>query len=365
VKTSVERDVFNSVLRRVAPLAPDVSTIPIIGTVRLEAGTDGLAATTSDLDRWLTERVDDKPREPWAGCVAAERIHDLIKSLPGGGDIALDADDRELTLVSGSVTARLGVLPPDDFPRVWQRSDEPAVVSEIEAAALLPALKFCGHVCLPDNEATQHFHLGVHFGEDGVLAGTDGRRMAVQRLTGLRAPPGGVIIPAPTCRRLQALLRETEGLVAVTLTPRLAAFAGGQWQLTAKTIDGAFPDYESALPLRSHGPAVVDREALAAATRRVKLMCFGEKTHGLRLGVDKNELTVSGSSPEAAINEVIPLAGIIGGTMVAVNALFLDKALEVIECDRVELHLKGQHDGFWLCAAGEDYDGIVLTPMRL
>jgi DNA polymerase-3 subunit beta len=370
VKFTVAHAALAAALKRVAPLAPADSTVPILSTVRIEAGLDGLVVTTTDFDRWLSERVDDEPRPDWAGCVAAEKLHELTKSLRGGGEIGLEAtDERTLKIVNGRVTAKLGVLPASDFPRAWARRDDAPVTCELAAAALLAAVKFCSHLLSePDDKSGRYWLQGIHLGDDGVVAGTDGNRLAVFKLAGLSAPAAGIILPTLTAKRLAALLRETESTVAVTLTGHLAIFAGDRWELRSKLIDGAFPNYRRALLARSAAPVVVDRAALAAATDRVKLMIDGlkESKRSLRLTVEAGALTVTSSQPDAAIEEVIALAGEPTPAALEANAIYLAEGLKALDGNVfVELHLSDDpYRPFWLTAEDEPHDGITLVPMR-
>jgi DNA polymerase-3 subunit beta len=367
MKLTVARDLFAAALARVAPLAPDVTTIPIVGTVRLETGPGGLTVTASDLGRWLTEQVDAEPRATWAGCVDASRLNDLVKSLRAGGDIVLEVADDAVKLMSTSVSARLWVFPADDFPPLPEpRGDEPVTRFELDALELRTVLKFCGHA-VSEEEQLRWYLCGIHLGGNGIAAATDGYRLAVHRLPYLRVPDErGLIVPTPACRRLQALLRGAEGTVYVTATPRTVSVRSGQWQLVSKLIDGTFPTYSRAIPPRSNTPVVVDRAALVDATDRVKLMNrgSGKKTHGLRLSVKGNDLIVSGGEADAAIEEVITITGDSVTATVGINVIYLAEALEVLESDQIELHLSNEpHRGLWLCADGEDHDGIVVMPM--
>src|SRR5262249_52874345 len=151
------------------------------------------------------------------------------------------------------------------------RDGEPVTECAIAAADLQTTLRFCAHAA--SNEENRYYLDGVFFGADGAACATDSKRMAVRRLAGLCAPERGIILPPPTCRRLsRVLLRDAEGMVSLQITERLAAFSAGPWVLVSKLIDGTYPSYRRILPERASAPAVVDRRALLAATKRAALV---------------------------------------------------------------------------------------------
>lgn len=358
MKTTVTRDGLYPALARVAPLAPSIRTIPVMGCVRLETGSGGLSIVASDFDCWLSERVDEEPREAWAGCVDAERFAGLVKSLVG--EITLEADDGMLTIAGDGVSARLSVLPGDDFPSV-PSLNEPTRF-EIAAGELTTTLRFCGHAA--SKESHRFWLCGVRLRSDGVAAGCDGHRLAVRRIAdGLELPEGGITVPLPTCNRLTGLLRGLEGAVAVEVTPRLVRFTGGTWVLTGKLLDASYPEIERVLAPRSERPAVVDRAALVAACSRIGLLAAG-KTHGMRIDAAGTELTASGGSVGALVDQIISSAGPVDTVSLGLNAHFLAEALAAIGTDRAELHLT-RGSPIWVCAAGETHDGITIMPMRL
>jgi DNA polymerase-3 subunit beta len=261
---------------------------------------------------------------------------------------------------------RLGLLPAEEFPALPIYAAEPAFTSELDAGGLLRVLKFCGHAA--SEEETRYYICGIQLSADGIACATDGHRLALHRLKGLKAPEKGVILPVPACKRLQALLRDVNDPVVVTITPRLATFAAGQWQLSSKLVDGTFPDYRRLLPDRSAAPVVIDRAAFAAAIARVGLICTGpgKKSRRASLAVAGGDFTVSGGELQASIDEVIAVvSGGNASVTTGANIRYFAEALGVLEGDQVELHLGDDpRDALWLCDAGEEHDGVVIMPMR-
>jgi DNA polymerase-3 subunit beta len=108
---------------------------------------------------------------------------------------------------------------------------------------------------------------------EGVrLVATDSYRLAVSDLDGLTVLPEGrtVLVGAKGLGELQRLLGE--GTVEVYLGERYVTFRLGSTDLTARLIEGDFPNYQQLIPSGYPNRLTVERDALAQAVERVSLV---------------------------------------------------------------------------------------------
>jgi DNA polymerase-3 subunit beta len=357
---SIARDALAQALDRAAGIVDVRSTSPILNTVRIVTDGGGLTLTATDMDMIFQERVDAESRETWAGCIEVRRLIGFVKTLPRGGEVTLTASEQRIEIRQDRAVARLPVMSPDDFPG-WQLIGEPAVC-EIEGAELQSMLHMVGSA-MPDKNERSHLW-GVHLdGERSTAVATDGHRLALRRIAGL-PPDTNIIVPAPTCLRLQSMLRGFTETVRLRLSPRAVEFECGSWTLKGRLLDGTYPDYWRVLPSRVPAPLIVNRVALAQAVERVSLVAQG--THvAVRLTAKNGELTVTaaadggfGDGEDAVAAEGEDVGPI------AINGRYLDEALDALEpAETVEFHVTSPSAPLWICATPHD-DGIVIVPLR-
>ena len=363
---TVARDRLAPALNRAARIALTKSPITIITTVKIAADLDGLHVTATDLDSQLEELVQPEPLPDWAGCVDAHRLAGFAGALPTESDITISADSDRLEARCGRSVARLPLLPAEDFP-VWRLAGADMAEFEIPAVEFCSIIKDVGHA-IPE-EKYRYWLDGIFLHAPGVAVATDGHRLMRRRLSVEVPSDARLIVPTPTCTALQPLLRGLADTVRVTLSPTWIAFACENWTYRSKLIDGTYPDYTRTLPARLPDPVVVSRTALADAVARLRLIPVNQKSNAIVLSACDGELVIATAyAPDNDIGEgedAIPASGA-AGVWFGVNARYLAEALAALPgAEQIELHIAAPPDPVWLCAVGEEHDGIVLMPQRV
>jgi DNA polymerase-3 subunit beta len=196
--------------------------------------------------------------------------------------VVLDHDSGAATCHTGDrqFAAHLGRCVPDgDFPRpVWVYAKTPDAVA-LPASLLRAVLAHAApHI---STEETRYYLNGVYLhrraGADGPLpafdlVATNGHTLGHARVTVSPltddASPADIILGAETVKWLLAALPDAgDDLVTLTTGPRLKV--GGSlvevsapgWHLTARGIDGSFPDYARVMPAMPSDPATIGNAA--------------------------------------------------------------------------------------------------------
>ena len=366
---TVARDALEPALSRAVAVVPNVTAIPILNTAKFDAGPSGLIVTASDLGVALEERVDTEPHSAWCGCIDAERFAGFVKSLPRGGGVDIEADDRRVEVRQNRAVARLSVMPPADFP-IWQTDEHGEAVCEIAGAELIVALRRLAPTMSAQQLRLHICGVCLHGDEDGGAVGvaTDGNRLTLHRLPLTLTPDTSIIVPRETVTRLLPMLRGFTDTVQIGLSSRLVEFTCGPWTLRSKLIDGTFPAYARVLPPRLSDPVLVDCAALATAVKRVQLIAGDTRSSTpVKLAVADGWLRVTATS-EKGLGDAEDAISAQGGAAdpIGLNGRYVEEALEgLAEAATVELHITSGAAPIWICAAGELHDGVVVMPMRI
>ena len=375
MKATIERATLLRCLSHVQSVVERRNTIPILSNVLIEASTDGaLKVMATDLDLQVIEHMSAASVEsPGAITVSAHLLFDIARKLPDGSQVSLETADNRMTVKAGRSRFQLPTLPRDDFPVIVE-GDLPTSF-ELPArtlAELIDRTRFA-----ISTEETRYYLNGIflHVSDEDrpVLkaAATDGHRLArftLPRPEGAEGMPD-VIVPRKAVAELRKLLEEAlDGNVQVDLSASKIRFAlGGEGGvvLTSKLIDGTFPDYSRVIPTGNDKLLKLDPKSFYAGVDRVATIAT-EKTRAVKMGLDKDKVTLTVTSPDnGTASEEIAADYAADGFEIGFNASYLKDILSQIDSDIVEMHL-ADAGAPTLIRKDENAPALyVLMPMRV
>jgi DNA polymerase-3 subunit beta len=343
------------------------NTIPILSNVLIEARDDGsIRLMATDLDLQVDESIQANVSTAGATTVSAHTLFDIVRKLPEGSQVEINAAEGKMQLSAGRARFNLSTLPRDDFP-VIAEGDLPTKF-ELPAATLRQIIDKTRFAI--STEETRYYLMGIflHLADDQLkAAATDGHRLArvtVPKPDGADGMPD-VIVPRKCVAELRKLLEELEGTVEVSLSPTKIRFGLGSAVLTSKLIDGTFPDYNRVIPTGNDKLLKLDPKSFAQGVDRVSTIA-SEKTRAVKMNVDRDKVTLSVTSPESgtATEEIAADYGS-EGIEIGFNARYLLDILGEIDGDTVEVHLADAAAPTLLRENDKSPALYVLMPMRV
>jgi DNA polymerase III subunit beta len=301
-----------------------------------------------------------------ATTVSAHTLFDIVRKLPDGSQVEINAAEGKMQLSAGRARFNLSTLPRDDFP-VIAEGDLPTRF-ELPAATLRQIIDKTRFAI--STEETRYYLMGIflHVADDALkAAATDGHRLArvtVAKPDGADGMPD-VIVPRKCVAELRKLLEELEGTVEVSMSPTKIRFGLGSAVLTSKLIDGTFPDYNRVIPTGNDKLLKLDPKSFAQGVDRVSTIA-SEKTRAVKMNVDRDKVTLSVTSPESgtATEEIAADYGS-DGIEIGFNARYLLDILGEIDGDTVEVHLADAAAPTLLRENDKSPALYVLMPMRV
>ena len=372
MKVTIERAAILKAMSRAQGVVERKNTIPILANVLIEAEGDHVSLRATDLDIEIIERIAATVERPGAVTVAAHLLHEIVRKLPEGAQLALSSDEAtgRLDVVAGRSRFSLATLPREDFP-VMASSEYSCSYS-----APAPVLRrlFDKSKFAVSTEETRYYLNGVYLHvatEDATqvlrAVATDGHRLAridADLPDGAKAAPG-VIVPRKTVGELRKLLEDDEAEIAVSVSETKIRFSADGLVLTSKVIDGAFPDYTRVIPTGNTKRMEVDAADFAAAVDRVATVSQ-ERSRAVKLSMEQDKLSLSVNSPDA------------GSATEELVVAYPDEAMEIGFNARYLLEIAGQVDREnavflfnnpgdpTLVREGDDASAVyVVMPMRV
>ena len=367
MKATIERATLLKSLSHVQSVVERRNTIPILSNVLIEASEDGtIRLMATDLDLQVDESVPANVGQAGAITVSAHTLFDIVRKLPDGSQVELNAAEGKMQLSAGRARFNLSTLPRDDFP-VIAEGDLPTRF-ELPAATLRQIIDKTRFAI--STEETRYYLMGIflHIADDQLkAAATDGHRLArvtVGKPDGADGMPD-VIVPRKCVAELRKLLEELEGTVEVSMSATKIRFGLGSAVLTSKLIDGTFPDYNRVIPTANDKLLKLDPKTFAQGVDRVSTIA-SEKTRAVKMNVDRDKVTLSVTSPESgtATEELAADYGA-DGIEIGFNARYLLDILGEIDGDTVEVHLADAAAPTLLRENDKSEALYVLMPMRV
>lgn len=344
------------------------NTIPILANVLLEAGKDGVSLLATDLDVGLRSRCDANVSKPGVLTLPAKKLFEIVNALPDTDiRIAEDKGGKSVTVAADRFESKMQTLPATEFPT------PPQEATAVEATLPGEAVKrMIAHTRFAiTSEDTRYFLNGAQLvlTEDALtMVATDGHRLAFMSIEVAlgRHAKTEVLLPRKTLNEVARLI-DAANAVEFSQGENHLFFRSDGRLLISRKIDANFPAYERVIPKTNDKRIEFDRDRLAAAVRRVRLLS-NERSKAVKFAIGKDQVEITSSTPEVGeAHEVLPVDYAGPALQICFNADYVDNFLGVVETESVELEFKDEMSQAVmkpLGATGYKYTYVIM-PMRI
>jgi len=335
VKFRCERDTLaEAVATAQRTVASRSGALPVLQDLRVTATEDGLELIGSDLEITNRVRVPAEVEETGVA-VIPKLIGEIVRRLePGPLTVSVTGD--EAVISAGRFSTELRLKPAEDYPRLAPPDGEGV---RVDASAFAAALRQVVRAASKDDlrPILTGVLLTAHGGGLRLVA-TDSYRLAVRDLSGVSMLQEGqrVLVAAKGLAEVQRLAGDGE--IEVVLRERDVVFRTTRAEVTARLIEGDFPNYEQLIPSGYPNRLTVPREALLDALDRVQIVGQNRDNAAVRLAMSAEGLELSMSAQDVGSAQETLDAKFEGGELTAAfNPVFLRDGVEAVEGAEVAL----------------------------
>jgi DNA polymerase-3 subunit beta len=360
----LNRDAFLKGLQMVQNIVEPRQTLPILANVLLETDGEAVRVTATDLEVGARVAVPARVVGKGAITVSARKLAEIVKEL-SAADLSLAVkDNASVALKCGTASYKLVGMAPDDFPPVVPAAQ--AAWIKLESKILRDMLNATSFAVSHDE--TRYALNGVLFslaGKDARLVATDGHRLAMaNRTVGNVGAAVTGIVPRKAVVEIQRVLGTGEE-VQIALTENQFLLQMPNFLMTARLIEGQFPNYEAVIPKAHPGKLAISRTALAGALRRVAVMAE-ERNKPVKFVLGPAALRLSASSADLGEAEETLDVDYAGAEVtIGFNSKYVLDAISPIEREHIVLEFKdGLSPGVIRGVEDEGYCCVIM-PMRI
>jgi DNA polymerase-3 subunit beta len=337
------------------------STVQILSGVLIRAAADGAELASTDMEISLRVPLDVRVEEPGDVVLPGRLLLDIVRALPAE-DVTIDqpGGTGAAQIECGPSRYSLATQSAEDFPQLPMPAGSSFTV---DREAFVDTVAHVGRAASKDESRPVLTGVLVELGEGTVtMAATDSYRLSVKE-SPLPGATGEVqaIVPA---RALTEVARIASGdKLEVSVQENQVLFGmDGIW-LSARRIDGQFPNYRQLLPQSFEHEVSISKEELLDVIRRTALMA--QRHLPVRLSFEEGSLTLTAQTQDVGeARESLPVEFHGDKLEIGFNPDFLRDGVESVEGDTVRLRLisslrpgllQGDDGSFW----------YLIMPIRL
>ena len=362
MKFVVDREKLQRALTHVSSIIGTRSMLPLLGNVLIKAEDGMLTLTTTDLEMRITTSIEAEVETAGVTTLPARKLVSLVGSMTGSS-VTFNVNAQDQAQVScGTGRFRLLGLAASDFPEAADFE----VVREIKLKEG-DFKRMIGHVsyaaCGDDSRKVLTGVLMSLRESNLTMVTTDGKRMAMQELVPdeVTGGNGDAIIAIKTMSEVRRLL-EGDRVMTLKLGEKQCSFVIGNFVLTAKLIEGNYPNYRQVIPQSFNCTVEIPTDALLAKIEAVSLV-LSENSSFIVMDFEDNKLKLAASSTEVGdANDEIDVQYTGEPFNVSFNPAFLADPLKATDAEMVKFKLNDSVNPVAI-EAGEGFLYVIM-PIR-
>ncbi|HVZ49612.1 MAG TPA: DNA polymerase III subunit beta [Gemmatimonadaceae bacterium] len=342
MRFTISREKLQEGLNAVASAVPSKTTLPVLGNLLVQTSEKGVRLSGTDLDIAVSTEVTADVEAAGGMTIPARKLSEIARELPPAPVKFASSGDQRVTIECGRSKFKLLGLPKSEFPAF------PAV--QFEQASRIPSgdlQKLISHTAFAaSTEESRPILNGVLWElQSGLMrmVATNGHRLAKMevpaKVGSAKGAKGEFIIPPKALEQIRRLFPAEEEL-EVAHGENHVGFRSPFTSVYSRLIEGPYPSYEQVIPKDNDRVAIVDRQALTSALKRMSVVA-SDQTHRIRMAFNAAMLKFSVSTPDLGeAQDELPVRYTGDPLDIGFNAAYLLEILRYIPTDEVRMTFK-------------------------
>lgn len=380
MEIKISKQCLSSALARTTGIADRKSSMQILSNVLIEtSGSSNVRIAATDLNISASGVFPAQVLDGGALTIPAKTFFDVVRNMPEG-EIEIHQAGEQVEIKRGRSKFKLLSLPAEDFPVLPEVKG--ADFFEMDASLVSKMIEQTAF-SISNDETRPHIN-GALFQGDGKnlrMVTTDGHRLSKFEV---RIDESGfynfaMIIPNKGIQEIRRLVEDGDGAVSIAVhdgsvflrrTVEVEKESEGiepvsaEIVLVTKLIEAEFPPYDQVIPKGNDLVAVVSRQLLLDALRRVSVVS-SDRSLGVKVQFTNGVLEIGSSNPSVGEGKEQLDMSYEGEEMeIGFNARYFIDILSVLNEDEVRMELAGPLDPVIIRDPSGVFVGVVM-PMRI
>ena len=297
-----------------------------------------------------------------------KKFIDIVKVMPND-EISIYHNDEEgyLEVSSGRSKYTIPTMNADDFPKVAHKDAESYL--KIKACVLRNLIKQTVFSC--SNDEGHPIYTGCLFetqGDDIAVVATNMHRLSISRDKLYESTDTlRFIVPADALRNIVEMLPDDDdALIEIDYTGKAVAFTIDKIFVTARLIEGNFPDYNKVVPKSSESVAYVRVDEMRDAIERVAIISKEDANKKITFDFTTKGLHISAQTIEfGGVEDTIDTELKGPELKISFNYTYIADVVKILKSATFKIAMNGHYDPVDIREGDGREDLIyVVTPVR-
>ncbi len=335
MKLTIQAQTLRDAINKVLSVVDKKNSRPILTNCLLKAQNNKLELIATDLEVSAKILLNAKIEGEGSFCINSKNIADILRELPND-EVELNVDNNNLlNLNCKNINYSLLITSPDEFPQLGFQNQSSEF--RLRTKQIAHIINKTSHAISTDE--TRLYLNGIYLQmTDSKLRSVaiDGHRLALldtfEFMGDNKFLADGVIVPRKGISELKKIADSyPDDEVSISLDDSFMFInARNEYYLSIRLIAREYPKYQTVIPSKTTNRFDIDRNAILNAVKRIKILS-NEKTNGVKLNIQKNELTILTNHPALGqANETLPIVYDGKPTEIGFNAKYLIESLSVL-----------------------------------
>lgn len=368
----IKRDTFLEGIQKTLGIVEKKTTMPILNNVLIKTEDHKIKIVATDKEIVLIADYEAEIVTKGNITISARKIYEMIREIQGEEIHFLANEHHWVTMTCQKVIYKIPGLPADDFPSVFDDSDEVELFKI--TGNILKELIYKTSFAMSTDEMRKNLN-GVFFEarkEGNInkvrMVATDGHRLAMVDMgieeTFLELEKG-IIIPRKGLGEIRKLVEVQADDILFGVRRGMCIIKTDGTLLKVSLIDADYPDYRRVIPADKGVIVNFDRDAVLHALRRMNVIS-SERYSGVIMTLMENKLLLNSTNPDVGeAKDEIDVSYQDQEMTVGYNVKYLLDAIEVVDDERVIFEVgQGMKPGI-IKPAGNDRYTCIIMPLKI
>lgn len=370
MKLSIQSQILRDAINKVLSVVDKKNSRPILTNCLLRSSGQKLELIATDLEVSAKIILPATIEKEGSFCINSKNIADILRELPND-DLLLNVDNNNLlNLTCKNINYSLLITSAEEFPQLSFQNQTSEFRLKTKQVAHI--INKTSHAISTDE--TRLYLNGIYFQmSDAKLRAVaiDGHRLALldthEFIGENKFLADGVIIPRKGISELKKIAETyPEEDISISLDDSfMFVNARNEYYLSIRLIAREYPKYQTVIPSKTVNRFHIDRNAVLNAVKRIKILS-NEKTNGVKLNIQKNELIISTNHPALGqATETLAITYDGKPTEIGFNAKYLLETLSVLNDGDVNFEFNNELSPVVIKADDlPEFLGIIM-PLKL
>ena len=334
---------LNSRLQTLAKVINSKNSLAILESFLFQVHDGKITITASDSENRMTMELPlDESDTDGEFAIPNRTILDAVKELPEQPlTFEVNPDTYEVAIEYQNGRYNFSAQNAEEYP-------EKAPVADDAKTITLNAKLLCDNIArtifATDNNEIRPVMNGIYFDllpDCLAFVASDGHKLVRCRYTAIHSEEhASFILPKKPATLLRTVLDKSEDDVTIKFSTNSAEFYFPNGTLSSTLIEGAFPNYNAAIPTDNTNELIIDRKALLGAIRRV-LPFASMSSQLIRFRLDNGSLELTSEDLDFATSAKEDIVCSYSGTplQIGFRGDFFSEILNSISTDDIKMLL--------------------------